>query len=186
MPVDSSQIHHRSNNRQVSIFINRLTRQIFHPSSPTRDPFLPSPAASHPRLAGSSRSTSPALTEPYPGQGLGGIPDIDDHDDDLGILFADPEYTPAVPNPYAASSSSEEPLDPPISERAKRGWIAHQSVFPPSSSSSATEDSEDLNEPLVQPGVAVPTRLHVYHGRFAHWEREGLRKYKGGSALGES
>jgi hypothetical protein len=28
-------------------------------------------------------------------------------------------------------------------------------------------------------GGKVPTRLHVYHGRFGHWEREGLRKYKG-------
>jgi hypothetical protein len=25
----------------------------------------------------------------------------------------------------------------------------------------------------------VPVRLQVYHGRFGHWEREGLRKYKG-------
>jgi hypothetical protein len=42
-----------------------------------------------------------------------------------------------------------------------------------------------LDQPLLEPdemearGGKVPTRLHVYHGRFGHWEREGLRKYKG-------
>jgi hypothetical protein len=130
----------------------------------------------------------------------------------------------------------------PISERAKKGWLAHQSVYPPSSSSSSEtdeseketeEDSADervgmmgrsrrvkskrqeevddededevdgyvlspselqdrhmpggLDEPLLAPeeldqvraGTGkVPIRLQVYHGRFGHWEREGLRKYK--------
>lgn len=134
-----------------------------------------------------------------------------------------------------------------VSDRAKKGWLAHQSIFPPSSSSSSetdesdkqteedTEDErmammgrsrkappksrtrasgiededegpdgyilspselyqankqverEDLEEPLLGPdeldrmrGVKgkVPVRLQVYHGRFGHWEREGLRKYK--------
>lgn len=94
-----------------------------------------------------------------------------------------------MPNPYAASSSSEE-IEPDL-ERVdalrthRKGWIAHQSVFPPSSSSSATEESEHetesdgLDEPLIQENVKTPTRLQVYHGRFGHWEREGLRKYKG-------
>lgn len=187
-----------------------------------------------------------------------------------------------VPNPYAPSSSeSEDDIEPGLdevesirrslrqparrppattSDRSKKGWLAHQSVFPPSSSSSSeteesdkqTEDEsdeeaeersrmmgrsraakakgakgrvsqarhrseeaddeldeyalsasevrranigggqrgqppEDLEEPLLGPDemdengrtTRVPVRLQVYHGRFAHWEREGLRKYKG-------
>lgn len=107
--------------------------------------------------------------------------------------------------------------------RAKKGWLAYQSVFPSSSESEASEsdketeaDSEDerfgmmgqsrrrshpadslslvpqlptasetLEEPLLGPDeithmtTKVPVRLQVYHGRFGHWEREGLRKYKG-------
>lgn len=45
--------------------------------------------------------------------------------------------------------------------------------------------SETLEEPLLGPDeitqmtTKVPVRLQVYHGRFGHWEREGLRKYKG-------
>ncbi|KAL1413259.1 hypothetical protein Q8F55_001014 [Vanrija albida] len=41
-----------------------------------------------------------------------------------------------------------------------------------------------LEEPLLGPDeitqmtTKVPVRLQVYHGRFGHWEREGLRKYK--------
>ncbi|WVO16732.1 hypothetical protein L204_104415 [Cryptococcus depauperatus] len=164
-----------------------------------------------------------------------------------------------IPNPYQSSSDSEEesqgeldldevdtirrsllrphPQRDLATERSKKGWLAHQSVFPPSSSSSEsesekrTERSEDglngseseaiaithkprinpynerhnrgtesylhdtradataynvatnLEEPLL--GVAnngrearVPLRLQVYHGKFGHWEREGLRKYK--------
>jgi hypothetical protein len=176
-----------------------------------------------------------------------------------------------VPNPYALSSSeSEDELEPDLdevatvrrslarpapiraatSERSKKGWIAHHSVFPNSSSSSSSdngEDSEkqtesetedersvmmgrskrkakarardtnspdgdlagyavspsagfgsseapetdydnDLEEPLLGPDdlegrggskMTIPNRLQVYHGRFGHWEREGLRKYKG-------
>lgn len=188
-----------------------------------------------------------------------------------------------VLNPYAPSSSeSEDDIEPGLdevesirrslrqpqrrqpantSDRSKKGWLAHQSVFPPSSSSSSetdesdkqTEDEsdveaeersrmmgrsravkpkgskgrtsqarhryeeaddelegfalssseirraniggrgdpplEDLEEPLLGPDeldqngrtTRVPVRLQVYHGRFAHWEREGLRKYKGES-----
>lgn len=47
----------------------------------------------------------------------------------------------------------------------------------------------DLEEPLLGPddmdndggerSGKVPIRLQVYNGRFGHWEREGLRKYKG-------
>ena len=174
----------------------------------------------------------------------------------------------SIPNPYSRSSSeSEDEIEPdleeveimrrslratpagigskkePISERAKKGWLAHQSIFPPSSSSSSetdeseketeedsadervgmmgrsrrvktqreVEDDEDedevdgyvlspselqderrmpgehLDEPLLGPDELdqarsgngkVPIRLQVYHGRFGHWEREGLRKYK--------
>lgn len=162
-----------------------------------------------------------------------------------------------IPNPYEFSSESEgedegEPemaldevdtvrrslLRPhpqqqqrrPLSERAKKGWLAHQSVFPPSSSSSSEDDTDketesesgdgelrftngghqgsyeagadssnlydtrtipaaynvatNLEEPLLgeedgQRESRVPVRLHVYHGRFGHWEKEGLRKYKG-------
>jgi len=174
----------------------------------------------------------------------------------------------SIPNPYSRSSSEsedEEEIEPdleevdimrkslrtpaglgkkkePISERAKKGWLAHQSVYPPSSSSSSeTDESEketeedsadervgmmgrsrrvkskrqeevddededevdgyvlspselqdrhmpgELDEPLLGPdeldqarnGIGkVPIRLQVYHGRFGHWEREGLRKYK--------
>lgn len=75
--------------------------------------------------------------------------------------------------------------------------MAHQSVFPPSSSSSADESDKEteaetddeappanLHEPLLNEDTHVratkaPVRLQVYHGRFGHWEREGLRKYKG-------
>lgn len=32
----------------------------------------------------------------------------------------------------------------------------------------------------------VPVRLQVYHGRFGHWEREGLRKYKGEGSYQET
>ncbi|WVQ62643.1 uncharacterized protein L199_000790 [Kwoniella botswanensis] len=140
----------------------------------------------------------------------------------------------------------------PLSERARKGWLAHQSVFPPSSSSSSEDEDSDesdkqtesdsdsprmtgnsrrkssnsrsrsrdqndpqgymlspselynvstglqdaygepsnLEEPLLGPDELdetrsggqrrgrVPVRLQVYHGRFGHWEREGLRKYK--------
>lgn len=188
---------------------------------------------------------------------------------------------PVIPNPYAASSSDSDeeveadldevhtvrrslarPTAPaqraPVSDQPKRGWKAHQSVFPASSSSSSSQDSggeketepdtetedersrmmgmgrsrqksrartrsaadreadedpegyilspselyeassrappaNDLEEPLLGPddiarrgGVAsIPVRLQVYHGRFGHWEREGLRKYKGGLSFGE-
>jgi hypothetical protein len=151
----------------------------------------------------------------------------------------------ATPNARAARAKE------PISQRAKKGWLAHQSVYPPSSSSSSETDESDketeedsdadervgmmgrsrkvrsksgqapanndeededevdgyifspsefqdtrhprqdltdaLDEPLLGPdeldrarGPAgkVPIRLQVYHGRFGHWEREGLRKYK--------
>ncbi|ORY34237.1 plasma-membrane choline transporter-domain-containing protein [Naematelia encephala] len=171
-----------------------------------------------------------------------------------------------IPNPYAASSESDGELEAnldevatirrsllkkPVSERARKGWLAHQSIFPPSSSSSSetesdketeaeTEDEEahstmmgrsrhklrshsrevdqdddqedymlspselynatvkqhvsagaDLNEPLLGPDEVdergelgkVPARLQVYHGRFGHWEREGLRKYKDSTFL---
>ena len=147
----------------------------------------------------------------------------------------------AIPNPYATSSASDDEVEvdldevqtirrsllkpssskKPLSERAQKGWLAHQSVFPPSSSSSSTDDESDketepdsdeegysggskskrhtsdveppsyqtatdLQEPLLGPEdlesrgtTSVPIRLHVYHGHFGHWEREGLRKYKG-------
>jgi hypothetical protein len=143
-----------------------------------------------------------------------------------------------------------QPQPAPLSERAKKGWLAHQSIFPPSSVSSSddsesekeTEDESgdersrmmgrsrrkersrsksrdaadvegymlspselyhastnppvdeqtDLEEPLLGPdelertrggkATRVPVRLQVYHGRFGHWEREGLRKYKGETA----
>jgi len=74
----------------------------------------------------------------------------------------------SVPNPYGPSSSDNEEevevdLDEvevvrrslvrpktrpskPVSERAKKGWLAHQSVFPPSSSSSSTSESEKETE----------------------------------------
>jgi hypothetical protein len=120
-----------------------------------------------------------------------------------------------LPNPYAASSSSDDDMEADLDQvetvrrsllankRTKKGWLAHQSVFPPSSSSSASESDKDtepesdegemeppsnLQEPLLGPdemrggpSTQIPVRLQVYHGRFAHWEREGLRKYKGGS-----
>lgn len=187
-----------------------------------------------------------------------------------------------IPNPYAPSSSeSDEELEPDleevetirrslvrqppgsgsskqvqrrVSDRSKKGWLAHQSIFPPSSSSSSSEtdesekqteedsedermammgrsrkarstprtrgtieeeeeeddaegydlspselyqankqvEREDLEAPLLGPdelertrGVKgkVPIRLQVYHGRFGHWEREGLRKYKDSAFL---
>lgn len=49
---------------------------------------------------------------------------------------------------------------------------------------------DTLDEPLLGPDevaqmtMRVPVRLQVYHGRFGHWEREGLRKYKGGLISG--
>ncbi|WVF66040.1 hypothetical protein IAT40_000778 [Kwoniella sp. CBS 6097] len=299
--------------------------QIFRPpspGSPSHDPFLPSPSVthSHPHLRGSSRSPSPQRTPPFPGLGIGDIPDIDGSAIRSGLgpglLFAGPDDSgpqpaaqqqrsigashgtgvnkgkersrtkPAVPNPYAPSSSEsseesdegEEEADldevaalrrslarpPPVgqnrtsrSERAKKGWYAHQSMFPPSSSSSSEEseaeketesDSEvesapimgrsrrksrtkstgneydeddeegegyllspsqlhrastgpqqaydmpsNLEEPLLGPDELnegrgerrgrIPVRLQVYHGRFGHWEREGLRKYKDSGPL---
>lgn len=263
--------------------------QIFRspsPSSPTHDPFIPSPSlnASHPHLPGSrSPSRSPTRTPPFPGAGIEAIPDIDGtmgaSSVGVGLLFDGPEdddqpkpqesFTQPpvgfggnkgkersrIPNPYESSSESEdedegEPemaldevdtvrrslLRPhpqqqrePLSERAKKGWLAHQSVFPPSSSSSSDDESDketesesgdgesrftnggqglyeggadssnlydtrtipaaynvatNLEEPLLaeedgQRESRVPVRLHVYHGRFGHWEKEGLRKYKG-------
>lgn len=46
-------------------------------------------------------------------------------------------------------------------------------------------DGFALEEPLLgadavaQLTTRVPVRLQVYRGRFGHWEREGLRKYRG-------
>jgi hypothetical protein len=109
------------------------------------------------------------------------------------------------PNPYP-ESDDELDLDEvdairrslikeTMSERKRRGWLAHQSVFPPSSSSSSSStsdkrteegsvgeaDDNGLEEPLLDthPLSTLPSRLHVYRGRFGHWEGEGLRKYKG-------
>ncbi|RSH81469.1 hypothetical protein EHS25_006826 [Saitozyma podzolica] len=241
----------------------------------------PSASQSHPHLPGSSRSPSPSRTPPFPGPGISGIPDIeDDYGSGIGVglLFAGPDDTEAkpkskVPNPYAPSSSESDeeveadleevetirrslrkqsqPQPAPLSERAKKGWLAHQSIFPPSSVSSSddsesekeTEDESgdersrmmgrsrrkersrsksrdtadvegymlspselyhastnppvdeqtDLEEPLLGPdelertrggkATRVPVRLQVYHGRFGHWEREGLRKYKDSAFL---
>ncbi|CAK9785569.1 hypothetical protein CC85DRAFT_284461 [Cutaneotrichosporon oleaginosum] len=144
-----------------------------------------------------------------------------------------------IPDPYGVSSDSEGELEPDLDQvakvrrsllkpnppapkdgRSRKGWLAHQSVFPPSSSSSEASESDKetedesivngsglmgrsrrlptlaapnpdstayqdaLNEPLLGPDeiaqltTRVPVRLQVYRGRFAHWEREGLRKYK--------
>ena len=263
-----------------------LELQIFRPpspSSPSHDPFMQSPSASRsqPYLRGASRSPSPTRTPPFPGPGIGGIPNIQDEDDDVsglgsgigvGLLFADPIASSSrntapgsssrrarrpkttIPNPYAPSSSSDDEIEPDLEEvanvrrtlaskisqqpeRAKKGWLAHQSEFPPSSSSSSETDSDKetepdsemdersrmmgisryqkkkqtqaqrdgefdgsdalppypeastLNEPLLGPEemegrgrtTSLPVRLQVYHGRFGHWQREGLRKYKGAS-----
>ncbi|EIW67934.1 hypothetical protein TREMEDRAFT_40073 [Tremella mesenterica DSM 1558] len=153
-----------------------------------------------------------------------------------------------VPNPYETSSEEEaempidvvasvrqslirppQPAQKPLSKRAQKGWLAHQSIFPASSSSDSEEsdkiteeDSEigeqdededdegymlspselykasmrppaysggNLQEPLLGPDeliserdgrrTTVPTRLHLYQGRFGHWEGDALRKYKG-------
>ncbi|BEI89586.1 uncharacterized protein CcaverHIS019_0209480 [Cutaneotrichosporon cavernicola] len=49
---------------------------------------------------------------------------------------------------------------------------------------SSTAYQDALDEPLLGPDeiaqmtTRVPLRLQVFHGRFGHWEREGLRKYK--------
>ncbi|RXK38717.1 hypothetical protein M231_04027 [Tremella mesenterica] len=152
-----------------------------------------------------------------------------------------------VPNPYETSSEEEaempidvvasvrqslirppQPAQKPLSKRAQKGWLAHQSIFPASSSSDSEEsdkiteeDSEigeqdededdegymlspselykasmrppaysggNLQEPLLGPDeliserdgrrTTVPTRLHLYQGRFGHWEGDALRKYK--------
>ena len=74
----------------------------------------------------------------------------------------------AVPNPYAPSSSESDeeieadldevatvrrsllrPQPPAIksaSERAKKGWLAHQSIFPPSSSSSLSSSENESDK----------------------------------------
>ena len=203
-----------------------IDSQIFRPASPnlsSHDPFLPSPSASqsHPHLRGSSRSPSPTRTPPFPGPGINGIPNIDDgFGSGVGLLFADESDVPvpaALPNPYAPSSSSSDEVEvdldevaavrrsllmpKAVSDRAKKGWLAHQSVFPPSSSTSESDketesdsgdeapgdanleqpllDPDELDHVLEQPRSKIPVRLHLYHGRFGHWEREGLRKYKG-------
>ncbi|KAK1926098.1 plasma-membrane choline transporter-domain-containing protein [Papiliotrema laurentii] len=191
------------------------SQQIFRstsPSSPTHDPFLSSPSASHsrPHLPGSSKFPSPTGTPPFPGPGIEDIPSIDDHGASLGVLFSqdgdqdessDPvqRSRPSVPNPYAASSSSEDELEPdldqiaavrhslkpnlarnPSANRQQRGWMAHQSVFPPSSSSSADESDKEteaetddeappanLHEPLLNEDTHVratkaPVRLQMW------------------------
>lgn len=179
----------------------------------------------------------------------------------MGLLFDIPEQASpsgsqprvkvSAPNPYAPSSSSDDDLEADLeevatvrrsllrskpknsSDRAKKGWLAHQSIFPPSSSSSDEYESDketeeetgdeegsspttnrrqhvntslngyalspselhqasaippigDMEEPLLGPdnlqgdmSRRTPVKLHVYHGRFGHWEREGFRKYKG-------
>ena len=175
----------------------------------------------------------------------------------VGLLFAEPSASASrpgkakrsvkssIPNPYAPSDSDEEveaDLDEVANVRRslmkkssrhtdrKKGWMAHQSVFPPSSASSSNTESDKetepdsetdgrsrmmglsryhktksqrqassesgpppyvvesaLDEPLLGPdelesrgtSASVPIRLQVYHGRFGHWQREGLRKYKG-------
>ena len=157
-----------------------LIHQIFRTSPPTSpDPFVHSPTT---HLPGSS----PSETPPFPGIGIDDIPEI-------------PTTLPSVPNPYAGSSSSEEDVSGKgIARPPQRGWIAHQSVFPPSSISSASEDAvyddenegyaeeqyipdTSIGEPLVNHPSHTPGRLQVYHNNFGHWEREGLRKYKGRS-----
>lgn len=169
---------------------------------------MPSPSASrsHPYLPGGSRTPSPPGTPPFPGPGIAGIPDI----------LSDEEVLPkgkgkaTIPNPYSSDESEDEPtLDQvafirrSLTDRAKKGWMAHQSVFPPSSSSDTDSESDketeqdteddpldpldELEEPLIEPGERKPpVRLQVYHGRFGHWEREGLRKYKGASNHGHA
>lgn len=56
----------------------------------------------------------------------------------------------------------------------------------------STPHQDALDEPLLGPDeitqmtTRVPVRLQVYHGRFGHWEREGLRKYKGEGSYQET
>lgn len=71
------------------------------------------------------------------------------------------------------------------------GYMLSQSeMFTATSATREADMRTDLEEPLLGPEdldrrgigkVTIPNRLQVYHGRFGHWEREGLRKYKGGS-----
>jgi hypothetical protein len=140
-------------------------------------------------------------------------------DGSIGLLFA--EHNTGSPHAKRleldAPSDSEDELDldevarirrldvvAPPSERAKRGWLAHQSVFPPSASSesssqtekdteSASDDVNDgedggsdepegLNIPLLGDGfphLAPPARLQVSDGRFAHWDASRIKKYHG-------
>ena len=201
-------------------------------------------------------------------------PDLDEVAARRSLAGLRPGVTSQV-NRYPSRPPSDAVRPPVQSDRARKGWLAHQSVFPPSSSSSddesesekeTEEDTDDererrlgadgmrdgisrmmgqsraqgegkgraqsrsassraprgymlspselyedsmlpgqgmyaggvgdgggemadtMDQPLLEPDEMdrrpgkVPTRLQVYHGRFGHWEREGLRKYKGKSS----
>lgn len=250
--------------------------------SPTKTPPFPGPGIeslpdleSPPRTAGAGRSFSLSKGGPesassrMSGSGsakrkvrVSSVPNPYAHSsssEDEGDIEADLDEVAAVRRSLVAASPRPGSSTRKTSDRAKRGWLAHQSVFPPSSSSSSDEESEketepdsdadpadalglmgksrregrgrsasrqpvieeedededededgyavspselyrkterppsyqtadDLEAPLLDPdelegrepgATSVPVRLHVYHGRFAHWDRAGLRKYKG-------
>lgn len=88
---------------------------------------------------------------------------------------------------FPSSSSSESSHDSKASDceddsfgynQAPQGY--HLSGVP-----QLEGDRSALEEPLLGADdvahltTRVPVRLQVYRGRFGHWEREGLRKYKG-------
>lgn len=91
---------------------------------------------------------------------------------------------------FPSSSSSESSRDSKESEpededsfgydQAPQGY--HVGAVP-----QLEGDRSALEEPLLGADdvahltTRVPVRLQVYRGRFGHWEREGLRKYKGES-----
>lgn len=231
--------------------------------------------AAHRSLAGMSvggrGGAKPGASVRYPQSLAQGVPNE---------AMGNGQYPTSPPFPSDRATGSSLRLARPVSDRARKGWLAHQSVFPPSSSSESETDESDkateadseeeeerrtlqrdmrreaqsrmmgqsraqtqgmgkgrdesksggasggqvqvegvgymlspselyedsmrpehsgvggggqgemgysLDQPLLEPdelerrqgGGKVPTKLHVYHGRFGHWEREGLRKYKG-------
>jgi hypothetical protein len=86
---------------------------------------------------------------------------------------------------------SQEVVDDPDDD--PEGYMLPQSeTFTASSVPPEADMPTDMEEPLLGPEdldrrgvgkVTIPNRLQVYHGRFGHWEREGLRKYKGISII---
>lgn len=84
------------------------------------------------------------------------------------------------------SSESDKETEDGSVDHERFGLMGQSRRQPPPAAPIAISTSyqDALDEPLLGPDeiaqmtTRVPVRLQVYHGRFGHWEREGLRKYK--------